>query len=90
MAKEGPPAPTTTTIRSGPAEPIASRTRRSRTQRAKVGLTGFFGWLGIFGVGAALGAILGWQDVRGWLIGVVVSAVTVVLGYLLRRSLPTA
>ena len=89
MAKGEPRARTSTTSRSGPAEPVASRTRRSRTQRAKVGLTGFFGWLGIFGVGAALGAILGWQDVRGWLIGVVVSAVTVVLGYLLRRSLPT-
>ena len=50
---------------------------------------GLFGWLGIFGVGAALGAILGWQDVRGWVIGIVVSAVTVALGFLLRRSLPS-
>lgn len=59
-------------------------------QRAKVGVMGLFGWLGIFGVGAALGAILGWQDVRGWVIGIVVSAVTVALGYLLRRSLPSS
>jgi hypothetical protein len=57
--------------------------------RAKIGVMGLFGWLGIFGVGAALGAILGWQDVRGWVIGIVVSAVTVALGFLLRRSLPT-
>jgi hypothetical protein len=61
----------------------------SRREKAKVGITGLFGWLGIFGVGAAIGAIMGWQDVRGWLIGVVVSAVTVVLGFLLRHSLPT-
>ena len=60
-----------------------------RVERAKVGVMGLFGWLGIFGVGAALGAILGWQDVRGWLIGVIVSAVTVALGFLLRRSLPS-
>jgi hypothetical protein len=64
----------------------ASLTRR---QKAKVGLAGLFGWLGIFGVGAAIGAIMGWQDVRGWLIGVVVSGVTVILGFRLRRSLPT-
>jgi hypothetical protein len=70
-------------------EPAAAPPKGRRVQRAKVGVTGFFGWLGIFGVGAALGAILGWQDVRGWLIGVIVSAVTVALGFLLRRSLPS-
>ena len=69
--------------------PDAGKPRLSHRERAKIGVAGLFGWLGIFGVGAAIGAILGWQDVRGWLIGVIVSAVTVVLGFLLRRSLPT-
>lgn len=70
-------------------EPAAPSGKGKRVERAKVGVMGLFGWLGIFGVGAALGAILGWQDVRGWLIGIVVSAVTVALGFLLRRSLPS-
>lgn len=70
-------------------EPAEPPVKVKRVERAKVGVMGLFGWLGIFGVGAALGAILGWQDVRGWVIGIVVSAVTVALGFLLRRSLPT-
>lgn len=56
-------------------------------RRARRGALGLLGWLGIFGVGAGLGAILGWQDVTGWVIGVAVSGVTVVLGFLLRRAL---
>jgi hypothetical protein len=77
-SKQGPPA------RPEPEQPAPTR---SRAQKAKLGITGLFGWLGIFGVGAAIGAIMGWQDVRGWLIGIVVSAVTVALGFVLRRSL---
>jgi hypothetical protein len=60
---------------------------RSRAQRARLGVLGTFGWLAIFGIGAAAGAILGEFDVAGWIIGLVVSALTVALGYLLRREL---
>lgn len=70
-------------------ERAAAKGKGKHVQRAKVGVMGLFGWLGIFGVGAGLGAILSWQDVRGWVIGLVVSAVTVAFGYLLRRSLPS-
>jgi hypothetical protein len=66
-----------------PAAPSAP----GRTQRAKLGLVRTFGWLAIFGIGAAVGAILGAFDVAGWIIGLVVSAATVLLGFLLRRSL---
>jgi hypothetical protein len=46
-----------------------------------------FGWLAIFGVGAAIGAILGALDVSGWIIGLIVSGATVLLGFFLRRAL---
>lgn len=84
-ADPGPPPSQDTS----PRQVERAATKGKHVQRAKVGVMGLFGWLGIFGVGAALGAILGWQDVRGWVIGIVVSAVTVALGYLLRRSLPS-
>jgi hypothetical protein len=76
---------------SAPARETPSRqpAKLSRTQRAKVGVVGLFGWLGIVGIGAAVGAIMGSQDARGWIIGVVVSGVTVILGLLLRRALRT-
>jgi hypothetical protein len=32
---------------------------------------------------------MGWQDVRGWVVGLVVAGVTVLLSFILRRSLPT-
>ncbi len=83
MGPEEPPAETVQ------AQPEPARGRLTRRQKAKIGVAGVFGWLGIFGVGAAIGAIMGWQDVRGWIIGVVVAGVTVILGFLLRRSLPT-
>jgi hypothetical protein len=70
-----------------PPSPPAAAARPTRRERARRGIVGTFGWLGIFGIGAAAGAIMGWQDVDGWIIGVVVSGVTVLLGLLLRRSL---
>jgi hypothetical protein len=72
-----------------PPEPAAHREGLTRRQRAKVGVAGLLGWLGIFGIGAAVGAIMGWQDVRGWVVGLVVAGVTVLLSFILRRSLPT-
>ncbi len=59
----------------------------SRTQKASSSVVRAFGWIGIFGIGAILGAILGALDVSGWLIGVIVSGATVVLGFFLRREL---
>lgn len=41
---------------------------------------------GIIGIGVVLAAILGWQDVDAWIIGVVVSTVTVLLAALLWSS----
>jgi hypothetical protein len=62
------------------------RREHPRTRKAKLGVIQSFGWVGIFGVGAAVGAILGAFDVRGWIIGIAVSGVTVLLGFALRRS----
>ena len=41
---------------------------------------------GIVGIGTALAAILGTQDVRAWIIGLVVSAVSVLLAAVLWSS----
>lgn len=41
---------------------------------------------GIVGIGTALAAILGWQDVAAWIIGIVVSGVSVLLAALLWSS----
>ena len=41
---------------------------------------------GIVGIGTALGAILGTQDVRAWIIGLVVSGVSVLLAGVLWSS----
>lgn len=41
---------------------------------------------GIVGIGVALAAILGWQGVDAWIIGIAVSSVTVLLAALLWSS----
>ena len=41
---------------------------------------------GIIGIGVALAAILDWQDVAAWIIGIVVSGVSVLLAVLLWSS----
>ena len=41
---------------------------------------------GIVGIGVALGAVLVGQDVAGWIVGLVVSAVSIVLAALLWSS----
>ncbi len=72
--------------------PIAAkdRTKRAepspRVRKARLGTLQTLGWIGIFGVGAAVGAILGSFDVRGWIIGIAVSGATVLLGFALHRS----
>ena len=70
----------------GPLRPGAGSSP-PRSRRAPDPILRAFGWLGIFGIGAAVGAILGALDVSGWIIGVIVSGATVLLGFLLRRAL---
>jgi hypothetical protein len=41
---------------------------------------------GVVGIGTAIGAVMGAYDVAGWIIGLVASAVTVVLAAVLWRS----
>ena len=41
---------------------------------------------GIVGIGTALAAILAWQDVAAWIIGIVVSSVSVLLAAVLWSS----
>jgi protein-S-isoprenylcysteine O-methyltransferase Ste14 len=57
--------------------------RRSRFERLVVRLIATFG---IIGVGVALGAILAASKVQGWITGLVVAAVSVVLAALLWSS----
>ena len=52
---------------------------RDRRPRAESALMRFIATLGIVGIGVALGAILVGQNVAGWIVGLAVSAVTVVL-----------
>jgi hypothetical protein len=55
-----------------------------RRRRAEAGFLRTVGSGGIVGVGTALGAILGSQDVRSWVTGLVVALVSLVLGAVLR------
>jgi protein-S-isoprenylcysteine O-methyltransferase Ste14 len=57
--------------------------RRSRIESAFMRL---IATSGIVGIGVALGAILTSQDVAGWIIGLVISLVTVVLAAILWSS----
>ena len=72
----------------GKSPPAPAATPPAATQRRpQPALVRAFGWLGILGIGAALGAILGALDVAGWIVGLAASAATVALGFLLRRAL---
>ena len=79
MTEIRPPAKPAGAPAASPSAPTA--------QRAGLGFLGVFGWRGIFGIGAAVGAILGARDVAGGITGRAVSATTVTLGFFLRRSL---
>jgi hypothetical protein len=61
--------------------PTRARRRGFESLLMRVVATG-----GIVGIGAALAAILGSQDVDAWIIGLVVSAVTVLLAAVLWSS----
>ena len=57
--------------------------RRSRVER---GVMRAIATLGIVGIGVVLGAVLVGQNVAGWIVGLVVSAVSIVLAGLLWSS----
>ena len=61
----------------------ARRTRRTRVERGfmRVVATG-----GVVGIGVALGAILSHNDVAGWIVGLVVSVVSLLLAAILWSS----
>jgi hypothetical protein len=61
----------------------ARRTRRNRVERGfmRVVATG-----GIVGIGVALGAILSHNDVSGWIVGLVISVVSLLLAAILWSS----
>lgn len=61
----------------------ARRGARSTVERAFVRL---FATVGIVGIGVGVGAILGGQKVQGWIIGLVVAVVSIVLAALLSGS----
>jgi hypothetical protein len=61
----------------------ARRSRRTRVERGfmRVVATG-----GVVGIGVALGAILSHNDVAGWIIGLVISVVSLLLAAVLWSS----
>jgi hypothetical protein len=61
----------------------ARRTRRHKVERGfmRVVATG-----GVVGIGVALGAILSHNDVAGWIVGLVVSVVSLLLAAVLWSS----
>jgi hypothetical protein len=67
----------------GPGPWLPNRKRRDRVESFAMRVVAT---AGVIGIGTALAAILAWQDVRGWIIGVAVSAVSVVLAGVLWSS----
>lgn len=68
-----------------PAVPFIDRRHSARPAVESV-LVRFIATAGVVGLGVALAAILGSQDVRAWIIGLVVSLMTVVLAAILWSS----
>jgi hypothetical protein len=60
--------------------------RERRRTVVERGLMRFIATGGIVGIGVALGAVLVGQDVAGWIVGLVVSAVSILLAALLWSS----
>jgi hypothetical protein len=77
-----PSVATPPTARAEGMLPIRER-RRFSLER---GLMRVVATCGIIGIGTVLAAILGSQDIAGWIIGLVVSAVSVMLAALLWSS----
>jgi hypothetical protein len=77
--------PVTAPVTAPPAQGMLPARERRRFS-AERGLMRLIATCGIIAIGTALAAILGSQDVATWIIGLVVSAVTVVLAALLWSS----
>jgi hypothetical protein len=56
--------------------------------RIQVGISRAFGVVGVVGISAALAAILAHNNVDGWIIGLVVSVLSLILGALIIRAAP--
>jgi hypothetical protein len=69
-----------------PAQPEPFLPNRSMRYRVESYAMRIVATLGIVGIGTALAAILQWQDVKGWIIGLVVSGLTVLLAAVLWSS----
>lgn len=83
MLKRQQPAPT---IDDDIAPPGMVPTRTRRRSKVERGFMRMIATGGIIGIGVALAAILSSQDVSGWIIGLVVSLVAVVLAAALWSS----
>jgi hypothetical protein len=83
--------PEVTPVEAGPAPPpdegpgpwLPNRKRRYRVESFAMRLVAT---AGVIGIGTALAAILGWQDVQAWIIGLAVSGVSVVIAGVLWSS----
>ena len=91
MAGSRPPA--AEAPREGQARPEAGKAAggnmipaRSKRLGAESFLMRIIATAGIIGIGVALGAILVGQDVEGWIVGLVISIVSVVLAAVLWSS----
>ena len=88
LPEPGAPAPTELARTGEPAErsgPGFLPSTPPRPQLESV-LVRLIATAGVVGIGTAIGAIIGASNVRSWVIGLVTSAVTVLLAALLWRS----
>lgn len=64
----------------------AARARRGAGSTVERGFLRLVATVGIVGIGVVVGAILGSSNTQGWIIGLVVALVSIVLGWLLSNS----
>ena len=66
---------------NGTGEPEADRSAafRERMSMFQSSFSRFVATGGIIGIGTGVGAIMGSQDVKAWIVGIVVSGVSVIL-----------
>ncbi|HVM66659.1 MAG TPA: hypothetical protein VMU14_17450 [Acidimicrobiales bacterium] len=76
-------APAPSEARGAPPGFLPSTPPRPRAESVLVRL---IATAGVIGIGTVIGAIMGAYDVAGWIIGLVASAVTVLLAAMLWRS----
>jgi hypothetical protein len=67
--------------------PEQTRGMQAKRRKAEVGFLRAAAFLGIVGIGAAIGAILGSADVDAWVIGLVVALVSLIAAAVITRSI---